>query len=148
MQLGTNWGTPASLLKELLGDRKFVDVTPYPRPLDFDALTINWRADCISFCNPPYCDLYRKWAAKISQQAQLGRQIVLIMPARISANYVHEYLLPHMTEIKFIRGRVKFLDLENVSDGAAEHNTAPFDLMACYFNCSSGNELFNIKLSK
>ena len=53
--------------------------------------------------------------------------IVMLLPARTDTKYFHEYILPY-AEIRFVKGRLKFLDENNQAKDAA-----PFPSMVCVY---------------
>ena len=78
------------------------------------------------FCNPPYSQI-SKWVQKAYEESHKdGTIVVLLIPARTDTRYFHDYIL-HRSEIRFIRGRIKFSD--------AKHN-APFPSMIVIFRAA------------
>ncbi len=78
------------------------------------------------FCNPPYSQI-SKWVRKAYEESHKdGTIVVLLIPARTDTRYFHDYIL-HRSEIRFIRGRIKF--------GDAKHN-APFPSMIVIFRAA------------
>jgi site-specific DNA-methyltransferase (adenine-specific) len=72
------------------------------------------------FVNPPYGPGIRKWLERAGE-ADLA---VFLLPARVDTRWFHDLVLPHAREIRFIRGRLKFV--------GAEH-PAPFPSMIVVF---------------
>jgi len=62
------------------------------------------------FCNPPYGRLLPRWIAHGLSELQKGHcaLIVWLIPARTDTKCFHEMLLPHASEIRFLRGRIHF----------------------------------------
>jgi hypothetical protein len=118
-----SWGTP-SCIRDRYPLSEWHDPCPYN---GVDGLTTQWEPR--TFCNPPYGDLAR-WSAKVSEQAALGRHIVLLIPSRTDTAYFHR-LISHAPRVEFIRGRLKFTDLDGSS---AKPTSAPFPSLLLYFN--------------
>ena len=55
---------------------------------------------------------------------QWGAKVVMLIPARTDTSYFHDYIYGK-TEIRFVRGRLKFGD---------SNNSAPFPSMVVIFN--------------
>ena len=98
------WSTPEDLYTAL--DREF-GFTLDPCPLDgsVDGLSpfCIWAGQR-AFCNPPYGRQIRKWLER-AFEADIA---VYLLPARTDTRWFHEIVLPHATEIRFVRGRLKF----------------------------------------
>ena len=99
-----------------------------PCPLNFkperDGLTIDWGRRC--FVNPPYGKAIRGWLEKALMEIKKGNTdlVVFLLPSYTDVKWFHEILLPYATEIRFIKGRLKF----------GEHNnTAPFASLIAIF---------------
>lgn len=80
--------------------------------IDEDALGVDvmWgqhhhRPEAI-FCNPPYHDL-RSWCSKAVQQAECGREVVMLMPARTDTTAFHSMATVIRTMV-FFKGRISF----------------------------------------
>lgn len=85
--------TPGWLLQRLsdehFGGRQAFD--PCPARPAVDGLTTPWSGEC--FVNPPFNQL-PAWIAKATREAGAGCHVILLMPARVSAKYFHQLLLP------------------------------------------------------
>lgn len=121
------WSTPQAFFDEL--DREFhftLDVCALPEnakcPRYFtpeeDGLKQEWTGVC--WCNPPYGRELPKWVEKA---AKSSATVVMLIPARTDTRWFHDLVLP-FTEIRFIKGRLKF-------GGAV--NSAPFPSMIVIF---------------
>lgn len=89
-----------------------------------NGLTGNWQGETV-WCNPPYSagkqDL---WVRKCYEEGQkLGTTVVLLIPARTDTARFHEYI-SGKAEIRFIRGRLRFVGAEN---------SAPFPSMLAIY---------------
>lgn len=75
------------------------------------------------WCNPPYSQI-DKWVKKAFYESKKDNTlIVMLIPSRTDTKYFHDYIYKR-TEIRFIKGRLKFGD--NV-------NSAPFPSMIVIF---------------
>lgn len=78
------------------------------------------------FCNPPYSNI-KEWVRKCYEESlKPNTLVVLLMPARTDTRYFHDYII-NRTEIRFIKGRLKF------GDGK---NSAPFPSMVVIFRAA------------
>ena len=115
------WGTPPALL-DILDQQYTFSRNPDgalfdPCPIDWDpathpdGLAIDWAPS--TFVNPPYtnvCD----WVRKASIEAAKGNQSVLLLNAATDSVWFHTccYNQPGV-ELRFLRGRVPFIDPSN-----------------------------------
>ena len=93
---------------------------------ELNGLSQNWDTICAApdsdataspriWCNPPYGRGIGAWVRKAALcRANL---VVMLLPARTDTRWWHDYVIPYSSEIRFIRGRLKF--------GGAK-NSAPF----------------------
>ena len=86
-----------------------------------DGLYQSWCNEVV-FCNPPYSQI-KEWVKKCYDEAGSAIKIVLLIPARTDTRYFHDYIY-HKSEIRFIKGRLKFGDSKN---------SAPFPSMIVIF---------------
>ena len=106
----SHWATPEVLYECLHLEFHF---TLDPCPLrqegglfgSRDGLLMPWTNQRV-FCNPPYDRSVRQWLVK-SQEADLA---VFLLPVRTDTAWWHEIVLPHATEIRFLKGRLHFND--------------------------------------
>lgn len=79
------------------------------------------RDNEIVYCNPPY---WREIKKRVQKWAfARGGVVVMLLPARTDTSRFHDYIY-HKSEIRFIRGRLKFWDSKN---------SAPFPSMVVVF---------------
>lgn len=119
------WATPVDLKAALNAEFHF-DFDPCPLDGDGDGLAplfCEWRGKRV-FCNPPYGPKTRDWLLR-GLEAIVA---VFLIPARTDTRWFHEVVLPNATEIRFIKGRLKFGDAKN---------PAPFPSMIVVFGGSS-----------
>ena len=115
------WGTPAGLREaaEKLLYVKFSDFdpSPFPRPVDFDGLKVQWgnKGDAI-FCNPPFTKC-KEFMEKAVVEACNGRTVAMLIAARSDTQTWHSYVFGRADAIYFIKGRLKF---ENLSAKAIQ----------------------------
>ena len=110
-----DWGTPQKLFDDLNAEFGFtVDVCanannfkvePY-FDKEQDGLKQVWAG--VVWCNPPYGRTIKLWMQK-AYETWLGGgvTVVCLVPARTDTVWWHEYAAK-ATEIRFIRGRLKF----------------------------------------
>jgi hypothetical protein len=114
------WKTPQAVYEKLDAEFKF-DFDPCPLGGEVDGsarLLNNWQGKRV-FCNPPYDRI-----AEFLECARDAELAVFLIPARVDTKWFHGLCLPHASEIRFIKGRLKFGDAKNV---------APFPSMIVIF---------------
>ena len=72
------------------------------------------------YMNPPYGREIGPWVEKARREAERGALVVGLLPARTDTAWFHEHVYRAATEIRFLKGRLKF-------EGAAA--SAPFPSM-------------------
>ena len=111
-------------LYALLDEEFNFDFDPCPQGADFDGLEVEW-GQC-NFVNPPYItQIQDAFVAKAVEEFRKGKTVVMLLPARTSTARFHKHILPNASEIRFIEGRIKFI--ENPKGGA------PFPSMIVVF---------------
>ena len=120
------WATPDDFFAELDAEFHF----------DLDVCAEDWNAKCANFIspeqdslntiwdgevcymNPPYGRTIGKWMWKALSEAYRGggRTVVCLVPARTDTAWWHDYAMKG--EIRFIRGRLKFVSPEGAKDAA------------------------------
>ena len=88
-----------------------------------DGLKQDWKANAV-WCNPPYSQV-SKWVKKAYEEVRKGnaKKVVMLVFAKTDTRWFHEYIY-HKAEIRFIKGRVKFL-----LNGQKQKHAAPFPSM-------------------
>jgi DNA N-6-adenine-methyltransferase (Dam) len=108
MSESVHWATPKSLYDKLDAEFHF-DFDPCPlgeSEKDGAApLFTKWEGRRV-FCNPPYGPAIRAFLERATEAAIA----VFLLPARTDTRWFHDLCLPIASEIRFIRGRVKFGD--------------------------------------
>lgn len=109
--ISPDYAMPKWLYKEL--DKEF-HFTDDPCPLNSkkkDGLIRRWKGDAV-YINPPYGREIFEWIKKgFGEWNHYNKTIVMLLPARTDTRWWHNYVL-EATEIRFIRGRLKFNDGE------------------------------------
>jgi len=91
-----------------------------------DGLVQDWGGFKV-FCNPPYGTEIKHWVKKCHDESKKKNTIVvMLIPARTDTIYFHEYIY-HKAEIRFIKGRLKFIGKQKGS------GSAPFPSMVVIF---------------
>ena len=115
------WSTPRELYESLNREFEF-DFDPCPLDGDADGsatLLCQWRGKRV-FCNPPYGPALKPFISRWNEP----ELAVYLLPARTDTRWFHDIVLPFASEIRFVRGRLKF--------GGSE-NSAPFPSMIVIF---------------
>lgn len=135
-----NWLTPPELFDLLNSEFAFgLDASASPGhekcaqfiTPDQDALSSPWGAGAV-WCNPPYSLIgqfvYRAW-----QQCQEHRNtVVLLIPAYTDPAYWYDCIVPFADEIRFLCGRVSFLE------NGAKKTSARFPSVVVVFRWRAG----------
>lgn len=74
------------------------------------SLEQQWRG--IVWCNPPYGRRIAAWVKKGRKAAMEGATVVMLLPSRTDTQWWHDDVMK-ATEIRFIRGRLKFGDAKS-----------------------------------
>lgn len=72
-----------------------------------NGLLQDWGTHSV-FLNPPYGRCIAEWAEKSLDAARRGATVVMLLPARTDTAWYHDIGLLPETEVRFVRGRVKF----------------------------------------
>ena len=125
-----NWATPDQLYNSLNKEFNF-DFDPCPLNSKFDGLKINWGKS--NFVNPPYSrKLKEEFVYKAIEQSKNGNVCVMLLPVSTSTKLFHDHILPNANEIRFLRGRVKFLGI-NTKGEFVTNNCGMHDSMIVVF---------------
>ena len=120
-----NWQTPPELYDELNNEFNF-DFDPCPLFAEFDGLNTEWGDS--NFVNPPYSrKLKDAFVMKAIQESKQGKICVCLLPVSTSTILFHEHIQPNASEIRFLKGRVRFIGVntfgEKVSNKAGMHDS-------------------------
>ena len=113
------WLTPPEIYKALNTEFGFnFDPCPYPKPEDFDGLTIEWGSS--NYVNPPFGSIVHQgkkkgptaWARKAITENKKGKSVILVYP-------IDKWilmLLEHGAKVRNL-GDIKWLATEDGSRG-------------------------------
>lgn len=128
-----NWRTPLEFWNPLNEEFKFTldaaadeynHLVPMYFTEEMDALSIPWYKAKLGkeaptvWLNPPYGHGLRKWVKKAYEESLEGCTVVCLLPSSVDTTWFHEYCLP-FGEIRFIKGRIKFIDPDTGLPGGA-----------------------------
>lgn len=112
MKRRQDWQTPGWLFERLdkrygftvdaAATKRTAKLPRYWTPTD-DGLVQPWEGERV-FCNPPFGSI-GPWVRKAAESAAFS---VLIVPVRTETPWWCEWVLPHASEIVFVRGRLHF----------------------------------------
>lgn len=114
--LTPEWTTPRDLFDELDAEFNFdLDVASTDENAlcerhyteGDDGLAQQWSGSV--WCNPPYGREISKWMRKAAESNRGGVTVCLV-PARTDTAWWHDWIVGHATEVRFVRGRLKFGD--------------------------------------
>lgn len=101
-----DWKTPKVFYEKLNEEFKF-DFDPCPSDPTFDGLNVEWGG--VNYVNPPYkTKMQDAFIRKGFEEWKKGKTVVFLIPARTDTQRFHDIILPFATEIRFIKGRLKF----------------------------------------
>ena len=109
-----NYATPPELYNELNKEFSFnFDPCPYNEgDIINDGLKIDWGKS--NFVNPPYSQkLKEQFIIKGIEEMKKGNVSVFLIPVSTSTKLFHDYIKPNASEIRFLKGRVKFGKINN-----------------------------------
>src|SRR3990170_6022224 len=114
-----HWQTPPEFLSELDKDFHF-DYDPCPRYPTEDGLSAAWYGHV--FVNPPYSHI-AKWFKKAHEEIQKEASIIVFLVfANTDTRWFHRYCYDQYSyctvEIRFIKGRLKFIGDSGVKNSA------------------------------
>jgi len=111
-----NWQTPRGLFRDLNEEFNF-NFDPCPLNSIFDGLQVKWDKRC--FINPPYSRI-KDFLIKAHYEIQQGNTdiAVFLTFSNTDTAWFHDYIYPK-AEIRFIRGRLKFLDQDGKIQNSA-----------------------------
>lgn len=115
---GREWRTPPELFRELNQEFRFTldPCTTADNPLGVryifteaeNGLARLWGSQRV-FMNPPYGREVAAWTRKARASAEAGALVVGLLPASTDLEWWHRDVLGPKAEIRYIRGRVRFL---------------------------------------
>ena len=140
------WRVPPKLYDALNEEFHFTfDPCPYPRPEDWDGLRQDWGER--NFVNPPFKaedgGPIGRWVLKSIQQRERGKLVVLLVTSDTSTTWfakLRELELRGAAELRFIRGRVRFLEVEDRTPGPSPMMGALIAILKPKSNGAYGRE--------
>lgn len=118
------WNTPKHIYEQL--DKEFhFNYDPCPSSStfrDFDGLGV-WKER--NFINPPFSEVAR-WIKHGYGESQCGKLCVFLVASRTDTAWFHDYVLPFAKEIRFIRGRLYFTQINQKWHEVKRNMRAPF----------------------
>ena len=125
-----DWKTPKDFYDKLNEEFHF-DFDPCPLNInkitnENDGLLINWGNR--NNINPPYSrQLKEKFVLKAIEESKKGKLCVMLLPVSTSTKLFHDHILPNAYDIRFVKGRIKFLGIntkgEYVTNKAPMHDS-------------------------
>jgi DNA N-6-adenine-methyltransferase (Dam) len=103
------WETPDDIYAVLNAEFLF-DCDPCAPDSLWDGLAISW-GNC-NYVNPPYRRT-AEWIKKGYEESLQGKTSVFLVPSRTDTRWFHNYVLPYASEIRFVKGRIKFKGAKN-----------------------------------
>ena len=84
--------------------------------------------------NPPYSrKLKEAFVTKAIEESKKGKLCVMLLPVSTSTKLFHEHIQPNAKEIRFVKGRIKFLGVN--TKGEYVTNKSPMhDSMVVIFD--------------
>lgn len=133
--LKQDWKTPKELYNKLNQEFNFdfdpcaVNYIRIFRKLNgkYDGLKCEWGKS--NFVNPPYNQI-SQWMEKDFEEFKKGKTIVFLIPARTDTKWFHKFVIEGGSEIRFIKGRLRFSN---------HKNPAPFPSMIIIFDPKNAN---------
>jgi phage N-6-adenine-methyltransferase len=123
-----DWATPNDFYDKLNEEFKFdFDPCPFKHDIEeWDGLEIEWGER--NYINPPYSRKIKDaFVKKAIEESKKGKLCVMLLPVSTSTILFHDFILPYKSEIRFIRGRIKFCGVntkgEYVTNKAGMHDS-------------------------
>ena len=120
------WGTPQDLFNKLNDEFGFT-LDPCASEENYkcdkyytvedDGLKQDWGGQPV-FMNPPYGREIKYGVRKAYLESLKGAVVVCLIPARTDTIYWHDYIFPHAKDIRFLKGRLRFVKGNKIGDAA------------------------------
>ncbi len=79
-----------------------------------DGLSKSWVGHNV-FMNPPYGREIKDWIKKAYEESlKENTTVVALIPARTDTRYWHDYIFGKATQIRFVKGRIGFVNEEGI----------------------------------
>ena len=108
-----DWRTPRDFYANLNAEFNFdFDPCPFQHDMSWDGLQVEWGQR--NFVNPPYSRPHLKnFVLKGIEESNKGKVCVFLIPASTDTKLFHDYILRYSSDIRFVRGRLKFEGYNN-----------------------------------
>ena len=127
-----DWATPQSIIDEFETEFGQFDLDACARPETAKAPAFFTKADNALarrwygrvWMNPPFSNP-QPWLEKAVHET-VGRHadlVVALLPAATDTGWFHDWVLPHASEVRFRRGRIKFLGWRGTPIGSPKAGT-------------------------
>lgn len=135
------WGTPQDLFDSLSSEFGGFDVDVAANKdnkkcerfysIEENALIREWGLR--NWCNPPY-SLVKEFCRKAIEEQKKGKLTCMLIPARTDTKFFHDYCYnkPNI-EVRFLKGRIKFISADGSLLRKGASNSAPFPSMIVIF---------------
>ena len=136
------WNTPDDLYKTLHNEFNFtLDPCTNGKNNKCDkfytekenGLIQDWSKDIV-FMNPPYGREISQWIEKAFKESLKGSKVVCLIPSRTDTKYWHDLIFNKASEIRFIKGRLKF---------GNSKNSAPFPSAIIVYDSNFNNTKYS-----
>lgn len=107
---------------------------PYYYSVEDDSLKQDWNG-WVGWCNPEYNNI----EPFLKKAVESDGVFAFLLPARTCRNWFHDYVLPHASEIYWLKGRIKF-------EGAKA--SAPFPSIVVVFGAHTGPNYHSLNLKE
>ena len=131
IKFSNHWKTPDDFYNEL--DKEFnFDFDPCLAHSEFDGLKTEWGNS--NFVNPPYDKKIKTmFIIQSIREAQKGKVCVCLLPVSTSTKLFHNLILPNASEIRFVKGRLKFLNIDDKDNPKTPTKSGLHDSMVVIF---------------
>lgn len=108
-----DWATPPYVYEKLDEEFNFTfDPTPFQHDMIWDGLKREWNTR--NYLNPPYSNpLKEMFVRKAIEEGKKGKLVVALLPCSTSTKLFHDHILPNAKEIRFVKGRIPFIGIDN-----------------------------------
>lgn len=129
-----DWSTPKYFYDKLNEEFNF-DFDPCPLQHnieEWDGLEIEWGLR--NYINPPYSRTLKElFIKKAVLESKKGKLCVMLLPVSTSTVIFHDVIKPNAKEIRFVRGRIKFLGVNTFGE-FVENKAGMHDSMIVIFD--------------
>jgi hypothetical protein len=109
-----HWNTPATVLASLAEEFGPFTLDPCPSG-GANGLERAWAPHRV-FLNPPYGrGVIEKWLNKTMVEVSHGAVVVALLPSYTGSPWWHDIVIPNASEIRFLRGKLRFGDGRGVA---------------------------------